>query len=94
MKKRNMNNLLINGKRLALLVILAASVGACGRTDKSVKSENIKQDSVVQNTSDKQCQSDEQQQQNKKLLLWFAPIMLIGAAAGVGFTSDAKTKHR
>lgn len=88
MKKQNMNNLLINGKRLALLVILAASVGACGRTDKSVKSENIKQDSVIQNIS------DEQQQQNKKLLLWFAPIMLIGAAAGVGFTSDAKTKHR
>lgn len=88
MKKQNMNNLLVNGKKLALMVMLATSVGACGRTDKSVEYEKAQQDSVVKNAS------DEQQQKDRKTLLWFVPVMLIGAAGAAFFTSDAKTKRR
>ena len=88
MKKINVNNLLVNGKKLVFMVVLAASVGACGRTDKSVESENTKQDSVVKNTS------DEQRQKDKKTLLWFAPVILVAAAGAAFFTSDAKTKSR
>ena len=86
MKKQNMNNLLVNGKKLALMVMLATSVGACGNTKENTELKNIQQDSTAQ--------SDKERQKDKKTLLWFVPLILLGAVGGIGFTGDAKSKHR
>lgn len=80
------NNLLVNSKKLALLVLLSASLSACGNTKENTELKNIQQDGTAQ--------SDMEKQKNKETLLWFIPLILLGAVGGIGFTGDAKSKHR
>lgn len=83
------NSLVVNSKKLALSIFLITTLCACRHDKKDAQQVEPVISDTVERAEDVQ-----QQQKNRKTLLWFAPLIMLGAAGGALFCADEKSKHR
>lgn len=82
------NSLVVNSKKLALSIFLITTLCACKHDKKDVQVEPVISD-TVERANDVQ-----QQQKDRKTLLWFAPLIMLGAAGAGLFCGDELSKKR